>query len=63
MTIESYMWLLLGILFLSILINIFLLIRLDMLNNFIRYTNYVIAILRIHLEILKNEHKSTKSSE
>ena len=63
MTIESYTWLLLVISLLSIVINVVLLVRLDIIYYFIRYAKIVTAILHIELEKLKNEHKSTKGGE
>jgi flagellar biosynthesis protein FlhB len=63
MTIEHYTWLLLVVVLLSLVINVVLLIRLDMMYYFIRYTKYTIAILHMELEKIKNEHKSTKGSE
>jgi hypothetical protein len=63
MTIEGYTWLLLVISLLSIVINVVLLVRLDIIYYFIRYAKLLTAILHIELEKLKNDHKATKSGE
>jgi hypothetical protein len=63
MTEANYILILLICLVASVVFNVVLLIRIDIIKKFMTYLKYLIAMLYIDLEKYKNELNTTKSSE